>query len=153
MTNYYLYEMPVGTVVIIADDTAVTGISFGKAPAGAQKAETQVIKKAAAQFGEYFRGERKAFDLPLSPRGTEFQKKVWDALVRIPYGETRTYGQIAAEVGNPKASRAVGLANNRNPLAIIVPCHRVVGANGTLTGYAGGLGNKQLLLDLERRHK
>ena len=91
------------------------------------------------------------FDLPLRMQGTPFQQKVWAALREIPYGETRSYGQIAAQVGNPKAGRAVGMANNRNPIAIIVPCHRVIGANGSLTGYAGGLNVKQELLALERR--
>lgn len=107
-------------------------------------------RQAKQQLAEYFAGQRQAFDLPLRMQGTPFQQKVWAAL-RNPYGETRSYGQIAAQVGNPKAGRAVGMANNRNPIAIIVPCHRVIGANGSLTGYAGGLSVKQELLALERR--
>ena len=109
------------------------------------------LEEAKQQLAEYFAGQRQAFDLPLRMQGTPFQQKVWAALREIPYGETRSYGQIAAQVGNPKAGRAVGMANNRNPIAIIVPCHRVIGANGSLTGYAGGLSVKQELLALERR--
>ena len=99
---------------------------------------------------EYFAGKRQAFDLPLAPSGTEFQRRVWAALTEIPYGETRSYGQIATAIGQPGASRAVGMANGRNPVSIVVPCHRVVGASGSLTGYAGGPERKQFLLDLER---
>ena len=110
-----------------------------------------LLGQAKQQLAEYFAGQRQAFDLPLRMQGTPFQQKVWAALREIPYGETRSYGQIAAQVGNPKASRAVGMANNRNPIAIIVPCHRVIGANGSLTGYAGGLSVKEELLALERR--
>lgn len=102
------------------------------------------------QLAEYFAGERTAFDLPLHLEGTDFQRRVWAALRDIPYGETWSYGQLAAHIGSPGASRAVGLANGRNPVAIVVPCHRVVGADGKLTGYGGGLERKQLLLDLER---
>ncbi|MBR5590084.1 MAG: methylated-DNA--[Anaerotignum sp.] len=112
--------------------------------------ETELILKCKNQLDEYFKGKRKTFDLPLAPKGTEFQKKVWDALRDIPYGETRTYGEIAETVGNSKAARAVGMANNRNPIAIIVPCHRVVGASGKLVGYAGGMEQKEKLLHLEK---
>ncbi|MFB0954113.1 MAG: methylated-DNA--[protein]-cysteine S-methyltransferase, partial [Aeromonadaceae bacterium] len=104
------------------------------------------------QFGAYFAGERHAFDLPLSQHGTEFQLQVWRALVQIPYGQTRSYADIAQTIGNPKAVRAVGATNGRNPLAIIIPCHRVIGQNGSLTGYAGGLAIKQFLLTLEQTH-
>jgi len=119
-------------------------------PNGYTKQETPLIKKAARQFSEYFDGKRKSFDLPLSLQGTDFQKKVWKALKNIPYGKTISYGEIAAKIGNPKACRAVGLANNRNPISIIIPCHRVIGHNGSLTGYGGGLELKQQLLDLEK---
>ena len=102
---------------------------------------------------EYLDGKRKEFDFPYKMIGTEFQKKVWHALTKIPYGETRTYKEIATAVGNPKASRAVGMANNRNPIFIVVPCHRVIGANGKLVGYAGGLDMKDALLSLEKSHK
>lgn len=105
---------------------------------------------AVAQLEAYFAGERLDFDLDLDLVGTEFQRRVWAALLRIPYGETRSYGQIAAQIGSPGASRAVGLANGHNPIGIIVPCHRVIGANGSLTGYGGGLDKKKQLLEMER---
>jgi len=108
--------------------------------------------EVVGQLSSYFCGELTRFDLPLALHGTEFQLRVWAALQEIPYGETISYGELAREIGQPSASRAVGLANGRNPIAIIVPCHRVVGADGTLTGYGGGLERKQMLLDLERRH-
>jgi methylated-DNA-[protein]-cysteine S-methyltransferase len=108
------------------------------------------LDDAVTQLGEYFAGQRTRFDLPLSPTGTPFQLSVWRALAEIPFGETETYGAVAARVGNPKASRAVGMANNRNPLAVIVPCHRVIGASGSLVGYGGGLEAKRWLLDHER---
>ncbi len=111
--------------------------------------DDDAFEAVAAQLGEYFTGERRQFDLDLSPDGTDFQRRVWDRLRAIPYGETRSYGQIAAEVDSPGASRAVGLANGRNPISIIVPCHRVIGADGSLTGYGGGMDNKRHLLDLE----
>jgi methylated-DNA-[protein]-cysteine S-methyltransferase len=114
------------------------------------KNETPLIKKTAKQLDEYFNGKRKVFELPLIMYGTDFQVKVWKALEKIPYGETRTYGEIAAMIGNPKASRAVGMANNRNPISIIVPCHRVIGCNNKLVGYGGGLELKQILLDTEK---
>ena len=104
---------------------------------------------AVTQLDEYFAGRRRTFDLALAPRGTPFQLKVWEALRAIPYGATISYGELAARIGNRNASRAVGLANGRNPIAIVVPCHRVISANGSLTGYGGGLDNKKTLLDLE----
>ena len=115
--------------------------------------ETPLIKTAALQLFEYFYGKRAEFELPLSPKGTLFQQAVWTALKNIPFGETRSYKQIAEQIGNPKAVRAVGMANNRNPVPIIVPCHRVIGTNGELVGYAGGLDFKQALLDLEKSKK
>ena len=108
-----------------------------------------LLKKAVKQLDEYFAGRRKEFNLPLSMKGTAFQKKVWAALQEIPYGETRSYGDIAKAIGKPKAARAVGMANNRNPVSIIVPCHRVIGSNGSLVGYGGGLKAKEFLLKLE----
>ena len=107
---------------------------------------------AVTELEEYVQGKRKAFTVPCVPKGTDFQKRVWEALIQIPYGETRTYKEIAAAAGNPKASRAVGMANNRNPIPIIIPCHRVIGTNGILTGYAGGLKVKEYLLKLEREN-
>ena len=111
--------------------------------------ETQLLKEASKQLDEYFNKKRKIFDLPLLPHGTDFQKKVWKALQTIPYGETCSYGKLAEITGNPKASRAVGNANNRNPIHIIIPCHRVIGHNGSLTGYAAGVEVKQKLLEIE----
>ena len=108
-----------------------------------------LLDAAEAQLREYFAGTRRTFDLPLAPRGTAFQQRVWAALRAIPYGETHTYGELAAAIGSPSASRAVGMANHHNPTPIVIPCHRVIGANGTLTGYAGGLETKRRLLALE----
>jgi len=108
-----------------------------------------VLTRAAAQLGEYFAGKRQAFDLPLDFQGTDFQKRVWNALLTIPYGETRSYAEIARAVGRPTAFRAVGAANGKNPISIVAPCHRVIGTNGTLTGFAGGLEAKQCLLAIE----
>ena len=115
--------------------------------------DTKLLVKAKNELEEYFEGKRKEFDLPLKQEGTEFQKKVWNALSKIPYGETRTYKEIAKMIGNEKASRAVGMANNKNNIPIIIPCHRVIGSNGKLVGYALGLDMKQYLLDLESKNK
>jgi methylated-DNA-[protein]-cysteine S-methyltransferase len=115
-----------------------------------KKTETPLIKNAALQLKEYFEGKTKIFDLPLSLNGTDFQLKVWKALQNLPYGETRSYGELAALAGNPRASRAIGMANNRNPIPVIIPCHRIIGSDGNLTGYAGGLELKQKLLELEK---
>jgi len=123
----------------------------GEAPAGFEPAKTPLIEKAATQLKEYFAGKRTEFDLPLSLAGTDFQRSVWKALQEIPWGETRSYKDIAVRIGKPRATRAVGMANNRNPIPIIVPCHRVVGSDGSLTGYGGGLPVKQRLLELEKR--
>jgi methylated-DNA-[protein]-cysteine S-methyltransferase len=117
---------------------------------GAQPRETAVLARAAAQVAEYFAGTRCEFDLSLEPEGTAFQRRVWRALLAIPFGTTRSYGEIARAIGRPAASRAVGAANGKNPIAIIVPCHRVIGASGDLTGYGGGLPIKRWLLDHER---
>ncbi len=114
--------------------------------------QNELCDIAALQLGEYFEGKRKSFDLPLNPKGTAFQQKVWQELSRIPYAQTRSYKQIATLIGNPNASRAVGSANNRNPLHIVIPCHRVISSNGSLAGYAAGLENKQFLLHIEKLH-
>ncbi|MEF3695400.1 MAG: methylated-DNA--[protein]-cysteine S-methyltransferase [Candidatus Cloacimonadota bacterium] len=135
---------------ISTSQEAITRISFVTDPQPAP-ASTSLEKQIKQQLDEYFAGNRERFELPLCPQGTEFQKAVWQALSSIPYGQTRTYAQIAALIGKPKACRAVGMANHNNPLPILIPCHRVIGADGKLTGYAGGLTIKQLLLDLERR--
>ena len=145
-------DSPVGPLVLTSDGTALTGVLFDAEVDPAWSTEPcAVLDQAAGQLGEYFAGERTEFDLPLEPAGTPFQRSTWLALREIPYAETINYGQLALRVGNPKASRAVGLANGRNPISIVVPCHRVIGADGSLTGYGGGLDRKRLLLDLERR--
>lgn len=115
--------------------------------------KTALLEDAERQLKEYFAGVRKKFDLPLKPDGTAFFQSVWKALMDIPYGETRTYGDIAAAVGKPKAARAVGMANHHNPIMIVIPCHRVIGSNGQLVGYAGGLDIKRRLLSLEEKHE
>lgn len=119
---------------------------------GARETEAaqEILEQAAREIGEYFEGKRRAFTVPTAAAGTPFQQAVWNALKEISYGETRTYGEIARQIGHPRASRAVGQANNRNPLPIVVPCHRVIGTSGALTGYAGGLAVKERLLELER---
>ena len=152
MEKIFFYEdTPVGKLCIGEEDGYITRVTWNHIPMEFVLEETELILCCKQQIDEFFAGERKAFDLPLAPLGTEFQKKVWNALQEIPYGETRTYGEIAAAVGNPKAARAVGMANNKNPIAIIIPCHRVVGANGKLVGYAGGMERKMFLLELERK--
>lgn len=145
-------DSPVGPLLLTSDGTALTRLLFDAAPDPAwSTAPCPVLERAVAQLAEYFRGERTDFDLPLDPAGTPFQLTVWRALRAIPYAETINYGQLATRVGNVRASRAVGLANGRNPISIVVPCHRVIGANGSLTGYGGGLDRKRTLLELERR--
>ena len=151
MEKIFFYETPVGKLCIGEEDGVIVRTTWSKIPTEYILKETKLILQCKMQLDEYFRGERKTFDLPLAPKGTDFQKKVWNALQEIPYGETRTYGEIAAAVGNPKAARAVGMANNKNPIGIIIPCHRVVGANGKLVGYAGGMDKKEWLLQLERK--
>ena len=153
MANVFFYNSPAGPVGVAEEDGAIAHVFFSgrkKTLQGYVLGETPLIKKAGAQLAEYFAGKRKYFDLPLSPRGTAFQLSVWKVLQKIPYGETRSYRDIARLTGNPKACRAVGGANNRNPIGIIIPCHRVIGADGSLVGYASGLAHKRYLLDLER---
>jgi methylated-DNA-[protein]-cysteine S-methyltransferase len=151
-------ESPLGPLTLIASGGALTGLYMnGRTPASAdaagaaEGADAAVLDEAVRQLSEYFGGQRQAFDLPLALEGTAFQRLVWDALLGIGYGQTVSYGQLADQIGQPTAARAVGLANGRNPVSIIVPCHRVVGADGSLTGYGGGLDNKQRLLELEQR--
>ena len=151
MEKVFFYETPVGKLCVGEEDGVIVRTTWSKIPKEYILKETELILQCKMQLDEYFRGERKTFDLPLAPKGTDFQKKVWNALQEIPYGETRTYGEIAAAVGNPKAARAVGMANNKNPIGIIIPCHRVVGADGKLVGYAGGMDKKEWLLQLERK--
>ncbi len=156
--NYDWMESPVGELLIVADENAVRMIGFregrhpGRVVEGWRKGGA-LVAKARRQLDEYFRGRRRGFDLPLAPSGTPFQLRAWTALQDIPYGATRSYGEQARAIGQPAAVRAVGAANGRNPIAIVVPCHRVIGGNGKLTGYGGGLDVKQYLLDLERSHE
>ncbi len=145
---------PVGELELVEDGQGLCGLSFGAAPENADilEEETELLSETKRQLLEYFSGKRKSFELPLSLHGTEFQMRDWEALLAIPYGETRSYGEIARAIGCPKGSRAVGMANRSNPIAIIVPCHRVIGSNGSLTGYAGknkALDIKEYLLKLE----
>ena len=143
-------DSPIGDLLLTSDGSALTRLHmepFEVAPEWIR--DPAPLAEAAAQLKAYFDGDLEDFDLPLAPSGTEFQLRVWSALREIPYGETASYGELAAAVGRPGASRAVGAANGRNPIAVIVPCHRVIGANGTLTGYGGGLERKRILLELE----
>ena len=156
MTHTLQLETPVGPVTVTASDDAVTGLRFGpESPEGAQPCREEeagpLLRETARQLREYFAGERRTFTLPLAPHGSEFQKEVWAALRTIPYGETRTYKQIAEQIGHNLAFRAVGMANNRNPIGILIPCHRVIGYDGKMTGYAAGIGIKEQLLALETR--
>jgi methylated-DNA-[protein]-cysteine S-methyltransferase len=153
--TYTHFDSPVGTVRIGCKDAYIVSLYFGDEVEGSQANETvedsALGKEAVRQLEQYFAGNRKVFDLPFAPEGTEFQRNVWAALCGIPYGETRSYKQIAEVIGNPKGCRAVGMANNRNPISIIIPCHRVIGANGDLVGYGGGLDKKVWLLQLEEQ--
>lgn len=150
MKSVFFYNSDIGKIGIAEDGGFITNIFFEKEEAvNFEIMETSLIKEAYNQIEEYLKGKRKSFNLPLSPSGTEFQQKVWNALKEIPYGETKSYKDIAIAVGNEKACRAVGMANNRNPISIIIPCHRVIGKNGKLVGYGGGLPIKEFLLKLE----
>lgn len=153
MERFAYFSSPVGTLTLTEEEDALTGLYFGRLSRQGQEVLSPVLEETARQLSEYFSGKRREFSLPLSPKGTEFQLRVWRALETIPYGETRSYGDMARLIGSPKACRAVGMANHRNPISIIVPCHRVVGANGSLTGYGGGLDAKRFLLDLEQQNR
>lgn len=153
MLYSYVYTFsPIGKISLTADENHLLYLDFGEKIRGAVE-ESCIIKEAAAQLAAYFIGQRKVFELPLCPGGTLFQQKVWQQLQAIPYGETVSYKQIALAIGNEKACRAVGMANNKNPIPIIIPCHRVIGANGHMVGYAGGLQIKTVLLALEQMNK
>lgn len=149
--SYFTYHMPLGRLTIGSNGQALTTLAFGDLILPGEKRATELTNRAANQLQEYFAGKRRSFDLPLAPEGTDFQKRVWKAIEEVPYGQTRSYSDIARIIGNPKACRAVGGANNKNPLPIIVPCHRIIGANGTLVGYGGGAKIKAYLLELEQR--
>lgn len=148
-----VWPSPVGPLTLVEENEALTGLHFGALPpAGAETNPHPLLREAVRQLEEYFEGQRKEFDLPLAARGTPFQLRVWAALRQIPYGETRTYADIAAAAGCPRGFRAVGMANNKNPISIITPCHRVIGKGGALVGFGGGLETKQKLLELEASH-
>jgi len=149
--NTFFYDTEIGRMSISDNGTEIISMEVAEdiSECTSNIHETELIRKAYEQLAEYLCGRRTSFDLPLNPDGTEFQKKVWDALCNIPYGETRSYKQVAEAVGNPKASRAIGMANNRNPIMIFIPCHRVIGADGSLVGYGGGLHIKEKLLSIE----
>ena len=155
--NFSYLDSPIGTLLIAGDDVAIHFISFprnGKAEkprAEWRESARGPVGEAIRQLREYFAGARTDFDLPLAPEGTEFQRNVWRRLQEIPYGETISYGELARRIGNPQASRAVGSANGSNPIPIVIPCHRVIGSNGKLTGFGGGLPVKEALLGLEAR--
>lgn len=158
MTDMFtIMPSPVGALRLVATDTALVAVLWADEPAGRVPVDARetgtdnpILREARRQLQDYFAGQRRTFDLPLDFRGTAFQRRVWSALLTIPYGETRSYGEIARAIGSPDASRAVGAANGRNPISIIAPCHRVIGQNGSLTGFGGGIENKAFLLDLER---
>ncbi len=171
MLYFYEYDSPVGRLRLVEEENALIALSLaGKSQPGAFLRrgeltyeqlgarlietgaiwqETPCLREAHDQLVEYFAGKRREFTIPLRPTGTDFQQRVWQALQTIPYGETRSYGQIAAQIGSPKASRAVGSANHYNPIAIMIPCHRVIGAGGSMVGYGGGLDIKEYLLQRE----
>lgn len=144
----FTMQSPIGLLTIEETDGAITALRFGGETVSPPP--TPLLQRAAQQLTEYFAARRRRFDLPLRPQGTVFQQAAWSALCAIPYGQTRTYAQQAAAIGNPKACRAVGMANHCNPLPLFIPCHRVIGAGGKLTGYAGGLAVKRFLLELEQ---
>jgi len=156
MTRYACIKTPLGTMLAIAEGEELVGVDFEDAkyaraidPSWTEDADAKPLLDCAQQLAGYFAGERANFDLPLAARGTPFQKRIWREIVKVPMGSTITYAQLAARAGSPGSARAAGAATGRNPLAIVVPCHRIVGTNGSLTGYAGGLGRKEKLLALE----
>ena len=154
---YTMLASPVGELLLAGDEDALHVIGFPSgsgavAPDEGWEENPAPFAEAARQLGDYFAGRRRSFDLPLAPTGTPFQREVLEALQEIPYGETRSYADLAKAVGRPKATRAVGAANGRNPLPIVIPCHRAIGSDGSLTGFGGGLDTKRFLLDLEQRH-
>ena len=150
--SQWCIDSPIGWLTLYEEDNCLTELRFGQpVPGEVPLCATSLMEEAQSQLNAYFAGNLRQFGLPLAPRGTAFQQRCWQALLEIPYGQTCTYGQQAAVVGNPRAVRAVGMANHRNPLPILIPCHRVIGKGNRLIGYAGGLIVKQFLLDMERK--
>lgn len=157
-TFYNWIESPLGKLLLVADDEGLIELGFGSGRTKpvvdpAWRNDAARLREPMRQLDAYFAGKLHDFDLPLKPTGTPFQQRVWNSLCEIPYGETISYGELARRIRNPAASRAVGLANGANPIAILIPCHRVIGSNGKLTGYGGGLDNKRWLLDFEHRQR
>ena len=153
MKNILQIYSPIGTLRLEEDKDGICGLyMLGNTPKEQFQWSTSLLWEAKTQLDEYFAGKRKEFDLPLAPKGTEFQIRTWAALRTIPYGETWSYKQLAQAAGSPKGYRAVGMANNRNPISIIVPCHRVIGSDGSLVGFGGGLDAKRFLLEMEKKH-
>ncbi len=156
MYFYYIYKSKIGNIYIKTDENYVYNINFINLSSINQNIEYKkniITEKVINQLEEYFNGKRKIFELPVKLIGSEFQKKVWKELEKIPYGQTKTYKDIAIKIGNQNASRAIGNANNKNPIAIVIPCHRVIGCNNKLIGYAGGIDKKIQLLELEKNNK
>jgi methylated-DNA-[protein]-cysteine S-methyltransferase len=156
MIRYARFDSPLGPVIAIADDAGLTHVDFvgakyerKTAPGWIEDPAAPALRACGKQLAEYFAGRRTAFDLPLAPQGTPFQQRVWQEIARVPYGKTITYGELAKRAGAPGQARAAGAATGRNPLGVVVPCHRIMGADGSLTGYAGGLDRKRGLLELE----
>jgi methylated-DNA-[protein]-cysteine S-methyltransferase len=145
------FKSPLGFLILKSDGQSITAVTFSENDLQEQNT-CEILHRCEVQLKNYFSGKSNAFDIPLSPEGTEFQQKVWAELLKIPYGETITYMELAVRLGDAKAVRAVGMANGRNPIAIIIPCHRVIGAGNKLTGYAGGIWRKKMLLELEMKH-
>ena len=156
--HYSYVESPIGDLLVAGDDGVLKLVSFprgsmAREPDEGWERNDSEFDEVRRELGEYFEGKRESFDVPLEADGTDFQRDVLGALQQIPYGETRTYGEIAEHLGKPRASRAVGAANGRNPIPILIPCHRVIGSDGSLTGFGGGIDTKEFLLSLERRQK
>jgi methylated-DNA-[protein]-cysteine S-methyltransferase len=152
MISVIVHNSPVGPLTLVSDGECLVGLHFEgwSPPVSALRESDPVLATTARQLDAYFAGRLRTFDLPLAPAGTPFQQRVWSALCGIPFGETRSYAQLAKAIGKPSAMRAVGAANGRNPIAIVVPCHRVIGADGSLTGFGGGIERKKFLLSLEQ---
>lgn len=148
-----IIETPIGKIYIAEENNKIIEINLDSKKNNYEIKNTKILSLAERQLLEYFEGKRKKFDLPLKLKGTPFQEKVWNELLKIPYGETRTYGEIAKNIENPKAARAVGMANHNNPISIVVPCHRVIGVNNKLVGYGLGIDKKQYLLELEKNFR
>lgn len=148
-----IVKTPIGDICILEENNKIIGLTLDNEKYCYKEKNTEILNETEKQLNEYFCGKRKNFNVPINPKGTEFQKQVWNELLKIPYGQTVTYKQIAQKIEKPNASRAVGMVNHNNPIAIIVPCHRVVGSNNKLVGYAFGLEKKQFLLDLENKFK